>query len=204
VLDSPLISGLSSPISPAILQHQENTVTNENIKMPEPAIYTSEPASRTSSMHLPPTYTEGASITVGDLDGYESPAPVDEITGRIKNERRYRLLLTHDHHPSREFFDISSIPFCVPHILSVTLPLWSPTPVYLGAVGYLSKPEGRFITLFNAYDPPKSSHASVRKLPSIDGYGHSLHKEQHHDVRKFTQKALDFISGGILTFGNTS
>jgi len=54
-------------------------------------------------MHFPPTYTEGASITVGDLDGYESPPPVDEITGRIKNERRYRLLLTHDHHPSREY-----------------------------------------------------------------------------------------------------
>lgn len=90
------------------------------------------------------------------------------------------------------------------YILPVALPLWSPTSVDLGAVGYLSKPKGEFITLLNAYDPPKSSHPSIQKLPSIDGYGHTVHKEQRNDVRKFTQKALDFLSGGYLTFGDTS
>jgi len=46
-------------------------------------------------------------LTIVDLDGYESPPPIDERAGHIKNERRYRLLLTHDYHPSRKILLIS-------------------------------------------------------------------------------------------------
>ena len=34
-------------------------------------------------------------------DGYSPSSPVDETIGIMQNERRYRLLLTHDYHPSR-------------------------------------------------------------------------------------------------------
>lgn len=32
--------------------------------------------------------------------GYESPAPIDEHVADLKNERRYRMLLQHEFHPS--------------------------------------------------------------------------------------------------------
>jgi hypothetical protein len=35
----------------------------------------------------------------------------------------------------------------------VTLPLWRPSQVDVGAPGFLSKPDGRFETLFNALNP---------------------------------------------------
>jgi len=62
-------------------------------------------------------------------------------------------MLTHQYHPS------------------LVLPLWEPSPVDLGAVGYLSKPRGAFVTLFNAFHPNKSSSEAVRAIPSIAGYG---------------------------------
>ena len=34
-------------------------------------------------------------------DGYSPTSPVDETITNMQNERRYRLLLTHDYHPSR-------------------------------------------------------------------------------------------------------
>lgn len=51
------------------------------------------------------------------------------------------------------------------------MPVWEPTPVDLGAVGYLSKPRGAFITLFNAFQPYKYSLEAIRGLSSIEGYG---------------------------------
>jgi len=79
-----------------------------------------------------------------------------------------------------------------------------PTPVALGAVGYLSKPTGEFITLFSAYSPDKASHPLIEKLPSIDGYGHSGRSDHRQDRRTVAQKALDLLYGGSLTFGNFS
>ena len=35
-------------------------------------------------------------------DRYSPRSPVDETVAKIQNERRYRLLLTHDYHPSRK------------------------------------------------------------------------------------------------------
>ena len=63
----------------------ESIVSNEHRKMPEPVI---------------PSRSEKP-LNVIDLDGYNSPPPVDDSIANVQNERRYRLLLTHDYHPSR-------------------------------------------------------------------------------------------------------
>ncbi|ESK83918.1 TKL/TKL-ccinprotein kinase [Moniliophthora roreri MCA 2997] len=67
-----------------------------------------------------------------------------------RNEREYRRLLVHEFH------------------LSLTLPLWSPSHIAIGAVGYLSKPEGVFVTLFNAFQPEKSSEAEIKNMPVVN------------------------------------
>ena len=72
----------------------------------------------------------------------------------------------------------------------------------LGAVGYLLKPKGEFITLFSAYNPDKALHPLIGKLPSIEGYGHAGRAEVRQDRRTVTQRALDLFKGGMLTFGN--
>lgn len=36
-------------------------------------------------------------------DDAASPPPENELLAQIRNERRYRLLLTHEYHPSRAF-----------------------------------------------------------------------------------------------------
>ena len=79
--------------------HQENTVATATTRMPEPVIYSSSvfvPSSRSSGEH--------GVYKISD-DGYDSPPPVDERIAEIKNERRYRLLLTHAFHRSRKLFN---------------------------------------------------------------------------------------------------
>jgi abelson tyrosine-protein kinase 1 len=85
----------------------------------------------------------------------------------------------------------------------VTLPLWTPTPVGLGAVGYLSKPAGKFITLFNSFDPDKSSDGYAKKLPSLHGYGRVMEASDRQDKRSITQRGIDAIQG-LFTFKNAS
>ena len=84
--------------------------------------------------------------------------------------------------------------------LIVKLPLWDPSPVELGAVGYLSKPQGRFITLFNAFIPQKSNN-----LPSIYKYGQVKKGSQKLDKRSKLRQGLDAVTGpfaGLLKFGS--
>ncbi|KAF5329372.1 hypothetical protein D9619_009450 [Psilocybe cf. subviscida] len=163
--------------------HRESTV-GSGIKFPEPVIYT--PAtSRKSSMHLIERQ-EPEPISPPPDDGYESPAPIDKKAADAKNERRYRLLLTHNFHPS------------------LTLPLWDPSPVEVGAVGYLSKPEGRFITLFNALRPrEETEHPKIGTIGSIEGFGSVALGEQRLPKKTVFQGALDIIIGS-LTFRNTT
>ena len=54
---------------------------------------------------------------------------------------------------------------------TVTLPLWSPSVVEIGSVGYLRKPEGEFVTLFNASNPPQSSGGVLRDMANLSDYG---------------------------------
>ncbi|KAK7046149.1 hypothetical protein VNI00_007152 [Paramarasmius palmivorus] len=150
----------TSPTFPTIHPHEKRSVATPQIHMPEPVIYTpSNPSSATSSLFGPSTGSQsedGDAIGVVDNtieDGYDSPPPANEGLADTRNERRYRMLLVHDFHPS-------CLP--APNIdWTVTLPLWSPSPIAIGAVGYLSKPKGAFVTLFNAFNPEKSGELGL-------------------------------------------
>lgn len=82
----------------------------------------------------------------------------------------------------------------------VTLPLWTPSSVGLGDVGYLDKPSGAFVTLFNAFSPEKSS---IVGLPSLYGYGRITRGEQRQDKRGAARRGLDALAG-FLTFKSYS
>ncbi|KAJ7602883.1 hypothetical protein FB45DRAFT_964499 [Roridomyces roridus] len=78
--------------------------------------------------------------------------PCDELAA--KTELRYRMSLSHAYHH-----------------LGANLPLWTPTPVQVGAVGYLERPSGAFRTLFNCKDPSGTSNGRITSdsIPSLDG-----------------------------------
>lgn len=137
---------------------------------------------------------------MADYDGYDSPPPVNELIAEARNERRYRLLLVHDFHPSCKL-TISLLGCSINSISTVTLPLWTPTPVALGAIGYLSKPKGEFVTLFNAFNPQRSASTVLlgKDLPSVHGYGKVSTGSQRQDKRNAAQRGLDAIAG-LLTF----
>ena len=71
----------------------------------------------------------------------------------------------------------------------MTLALWEPSLVELGAVGYLSKPKGEFVTLLNAF----------REIPSVYGYGRVSKESQSSNKRSVAQRGFDAIQG-MLTF----
>jgi hypothetical protein len=74
--------------------HLDDAVSTEGTKVPE-AMYTPTPSRNTIS---PSQSNENLNV-IGD--GYSPSSPVDEAIAIIQTERRYRLLLTHDYHPSR-------------------------------------------------------------------------------------------------------
>ncbi|KAG6864758.1 hypothetical protein C0991_007317 [Blastosporella zonata] len=182
--------------------HREDIVSSSSgpIRMPEPepALYTpsvpsgvlsSSSSSRTSSLfsHTPSSRsledlglgltTPGGAGSEILGSGYESPAPHDDKVRMMRDERRYRLLLNHQFHPS------------------LTLPLWEPSGVKLGAVGYLLKPEGKFVTLFNSLAPEKGAQGAARGLPSLYGYGRVRSGSQRQDKRNVAQRGYDAFVG---------
>ncbi|TFY78124.1 hypothetical protein EWM64_g5888 [Hericium alpestre] len=48
----------------------------------------------------------------------------------------------------------------------LTMSLWTPTPVHIGAVGYYSRADGGFVTLFNAHAP-----LDIAGIPAVSQYG---------------------------------
>ena len=104
-----------SPVLHAPLPDRDEVVSETtHIQFPEPVPYVPSaatvtgPSSRASSIFTsPPTATtsnsEDTSSFVIDPSGYESPPPANGRIAAIQDERRYRLLLNHDYHPSREF-----------------------------------------------------------------------------------------------------
>ncbi|KIJ58311.1 hypothetical protein HYDPIDRAFT_90991 [Hydnomerulius pinastri MD-312] len=118
-----------------------------------------------------------------EFEGYDSPPPINERQAEARNERRYRMLAKHGHGFHH----------------SLTLPLWSPTRVSLGAVGYLSKPKGEFITLFNALNPLNTSKDALQAMPSMYGYGKFKMGSREENKRSVAQRSLDALSG-FLTF----
>ena len=79
--------------------------------------------------------------------------------------------------------------------MPVILPLWTPTPVLLGAVGYLDEHSGTFITLFDSFNPAKSSDNTIRDLPSLYGYGRITQSEQRQKKRGAARRGLDALAG---------
>jgi hypothetical protein len=84
----------------------------------------------------------------------------------------------------------------------VTLPLWNPVPIAVGAVGFLKKPSGSFVTLFNCFYPEKAANGDSG-LPSVYGYGRVTTGNQRQDKRTAAQRGLDAITG-LLTFKTRS
>ena len=80
--------------------HSESTVSTEDVKMPEMVTYTPAPSSRSSSFVMPSASSSEEHHNVVDYDECDSP-PLDQGVANTWNERRYRLLLTHEYHPSR-------------------------------------------------------------------------------------------------------
>jgi abelson tyrosine-protein kinase 1 len=83
----------------------------------------------------------------------------------------------------------------------VTIPLWDPSPVEVGAVGYLSKPQGHFVTLFNAFTPSKADNLGIQSLPSIRAYGPVQLATNQEGRRTIIQNSMDTLAG-LLAFRN--
>lgn len=77
------------------------------------------------------------------------------------------------------------------------LPLWSPSTVEIGSVGYLRKPEGEFVTLFNAFDPPTSSNGVLGGMANLYGYGKVSEGSYRQDKRNRAQRGLDVIQSWL-------
>jgi abelson tyrosine-protein kinase 1 len=81
----------------------------------------------------------------------------------------------------------------------VTLPLWRPSHVELGAVGFLSKPERRFETY--TFNPGATSVGGMAdELPMLSGYGKVLQGSQRQDKRNAAQRGFDRVQG-LLSSG---
>ncbi|KAF7370280.1 Protein kinase domain-containing protein [Mycena sanguinolenta] len=110
---------------------------------------------------------------------------------KAATEIRYRLSLSHAFHH-----------------LSVTLPLWTPSLVALGAVGYLEKPTGAFRTLFNCRDPDSTSNGRLSGFPKLSVIPTVIFKpnpDRAHHLRgiidRFTQNQRTYP---VLALGETA
>ena len=72
------------------------------------------------------------------------------------------------------------------------LPLWTPSAVRVGALGYHSKPTGEFVTLFNAFEPP-AALKSDDDIPSLHAYGLVATATARKDTRSARDRAYEGI-----------
>ncbi|KAF8889717.1 hypothetical protein CPB85DRAFT_1333584 [Mucidula mucida] len=164
----------SPPLSPSLTAGASAL----RMSMLEPYALPVTRAPSAAASEAPSTQSEEDSLLNMIEDDYESPPAINATIADTRDERRYRLLLSHKFHPS------------------LTLPLWSPSLIHLGAVGYLHKPEGTFVTLFNAINPSKSpDNQHPHTLPSIHGYGSVSAQSSRYDQRNAAQRGFDAITG---------
>jgi abelson tyrosine-protein kinase 1 len=79
----------------------------------------------------------------------------------------------------------------------VTLPLWTPSPIRLGAVGYLSKPDGRFVTLLNCFDGTRTGRVA---FPPMSDLGKVDTFSARNEKRSAALRGFDIIRnlvGGV-------
>ena len=79
------------------------------------------------------------------------------------------------------------------------LPLWSPSTVEIGSVGYLRKPEGEFVTLFNAFNPPKTSNGILKGMANLHGYGQVSQGSYRQDKRNRALRGLDVLQSWLTS-----
>ncbi len=85
----------------------------------------------------------------------------------------------------------------------MTLPLWTPSQVPVGAVGYHSKSQGgEFVTLFNSFEPAKSSNGRAKDIPSLYGYGRVDRGSQRQDKRNVARRGMDIIQSWLSSRNN--
>lgn len=81
-------------------------------------------------------------------------------------------------------------------VRTVRLPLWTPSQVSIGAVGYHDKMRGgEFITLFNSFNPAESSGGRTKDMPSVHGYG-NVNKDAHRQdkvQRNVLQRGINYM-----------
>ena len=82
-------------------------------------------------------------------------------------------------------------------VLLVTLPLWTPSNVALGAVGFHEKPSGKFVTLFNSFKPSETFRSRAEGIPSLYGYGRVNQGNQRLDKRNVARKGINLIQSWI-------
>jgi len=191
---------LPSALEVDALQLEDEKFSHDNIAMPEPTHYLPNMQLRSPTLN-----SYYATATVVDCDGdlsqpadmrHHSAPLANDAFSDARNERRYRYLLEHEFNPSRRTFRCMLLTGLI--YLSVTLALWEPSPVQLGDVGYLLKPKGTFVTLFNALKHQKAA-GFIGGLPSMAGYGNVSKGSLRLDKRNVAQKGLDVFSG-LLTF----
>ncbi|KAH7889133.1 hypothetical protein F5I97DRAFT_477011 [Phlebopus sp. FC_14] len=99
--------------------------------------------------------------------------------------------------PSTEAATYAALAKCNHSHRSMTLALFSPSHVSLGAVGYYSKASGKFITLFNALSLFKLP--SGLSVPSLDAYGQFRLKYLPHR-NKTNQFAVPLAAGETAAY----
>lgn len=129
---------------------------------------------RLRSSKLPPVITSESTHNSVHSSA-PSQAPIAPPSSTLQAEEIYRKII-------RDPLDSS-----------LSLPLWHPTPVSLGAVGYYCVPNGEFVTLFNAFDPRASSNRHAERIPSLIGYGKVSTGVRPRHKRNLVQRMLDDI-----------
>ncbi|KAJ6608513.1 hypothetical protein B0H10DRAFT_2194368 [Mycena sp. CBHHK59/15] len=117
-----------------------------------------------------------ATTSTADHDSVNDPLIFEPPSDPFETatELRYRMSLSHAFHH-----------------LALTLPLWKPSPVDLGAVGYLAKPEGEFRTLFNCCNPTETSNGRLSALPPLLDTMVSRHKQNPNNMARKGMKIVD-------------
>ncbi|KAJ7171285.1 hypothetical protein C8R46DRAFT_1032922 [Mycena filopes] len=161
-------NGLPIPDSPSILSGNFRRVegsTEIRVYPPsEPDSYMSDFSPSGTAITTPAPSDDGhTTFKLGGASPSESTANLDLAINppsdptEAATEVRYRMSLSHAFHH-----------------LSVTLPLWSPSLIQVGAVGYLSTPSGSFHTLFDA-----TSSTRPTGIPKLAGVAISTQKQNH-------------------------
>ncbi|KAJ6456098.1 hypothetical protein C8R45DRAFT_581338 [Mycena sanguinolenta] len=137
------------PASPSVITGAFERVVRTDIQVQPPSSSNSSTSALWSvgTEITTPLSTDSRNLPPHDHDMLDD-RPIDPA--KATTEIRYRMSLSHAFHH-----------------LSVTLPLWTPSLVTLGAVGYLEKPTGAFRTLFNCRDPDSTSHGRLSGLPKL-------------------------------------